>query len=249
MHRLLVCIAFHYNKDYASYLYTVIKEFIEYRKHINVDIIIDTNSTETISIISSLDKYIKVVVHTGLAHPFHLTWMHRRHIYNRLNQYDVFMYIEGDMRLPYENYNRYLENWEKIWPDGVPVLFRVEENEGVLYNSDAERSEVRKRNELVYKEERMFVTNLEHPLPYHAMWICPQKVLKEIIPRNFVRMNKSRENAASFLIWQMKKQGYIEMDGNHVSEKSYVYHLPSNYCRTKGRLGQIKVCDAIYVVD
>lgn len=248
--KLLVCVAFHYNEEYIPYLYEVLEEFVEnYSKYVDIDIIVDTNSTKTIKVIIKKFPTVQIVVHSALKHPFYLTWTHRRHIYNRIDKYDVFMYVEGDMKLPYENYQRYIENWELIWPNGVPVLFRIETNNGILYNSDAEKPQEIKLEHVITKNNRIFVTDLDHPLPYHAMWICPSQILKTIMPSDFVRFNKSRENAASFLIWQMKKKGYMEMSGNNVSSTSYVYHLPNNYCKTKGRLGQIPASIAIRIIS
>ena len=258
MHKLLVCIPFHYSdqSNYTQYLKQVIDEFLtNYTKHVEVTIIIDTNCDKGLECVFSLypdiiGKIIHVKINRNLGHPFFLTWQHRRHIQENIDKYDVFMYVECDIKLPYENYENFLENFDLIWPRGVPILFRIEFNrKGEMHSSDAEKHHLIKKSELVDYGGKKFVHQLDHPLPYHAMWICPQKVLKSLIGPDFVKETISRETAASFLIWEVKKDGHLEIENRGVSPKAYVYHLPNNYASVEGRLGQIKAKDAVQIID
>jgi len=249
---LLICVAFHYNEKYIPYLKETVSDFLSNYK-LNVHIIIDTNSQQGADAVYELfGDDVEVCIHDSLQHPFHLTWKHRVHIRDNIDKYDVFMYVECDLKLPFENFSNFMENWDLVWPHGVPVLFRIEEKNGVYYNSDAEKRIKIPTDEVVSINDKKFVIldpTTKHPLPYHAMWICPQKALKEIIPNDFVKVSKSRETAASFLIWEMKKVGYLEMEKSVVSSKTYVYHLPNNYALSNGILGQIKANDAVRISD
>jgi hypothetical protein len=229
-HKLLVSVCFHYYEEGLKYLKRVIDELYSYNKdEVDVEIIVDTNSLESRAKIWDIYPNIDVCVYDWLKHPYGLTWMHRRHFKSKIDLYDVFMYIEYDMKLPYQNYKNYLENFELLWPDGVPALFRIEEKDGSLYNTEVSETQIYSKSNIKHIGNKQFIHSLRHPLPYHAMWICPSKYLKEIMPPDFVRIERSREKAASFLIWEMLKNGHIEIEKERVSPKTFVYHLPNNY--------------------
>ena len=268
MQKILICIPFHDNPGRICYLKMLVARFLnEYRKVFEeVRIIIDTNRLDSLVEEESFqeaiaDGRIRVVVHTRLDHPFHLTWCHRAHIKEYLEDFDVFMYVEDDIDLPIKNMVRYLENMELLQEgrevlqegikDGVPVFLRVEKKGGVRYNSDAEEIQEIPRSEIRTVGGRRFVTNLGHPLPYHGLWICPRERLREWMPENFVRWETSREMAASFLIWEKKKLHYLELeeDGDGVAETSLCYHLPNNYAYSEGRLGNILLDDVIRILE
>lgn len=256
--RLLVCIPFHHHAKGMSYLSVVLEELIMvYSREMDVRVIVDTNCDEGKTDVLNAFPQVDVRVHSKLAHPFHLTWMHRWHIHSFLDFFDMFMYVEYDLLLPFENFKKYIENFRMLWGrgDGVPALFRVELNfgEGRLYSTDAEQRlgyDRSDRHHVVSMENKTFTRNLPHPLPYHGMWIATQEALKDILPNNFRRLEVSRECAASFLIWEMRKIGYIEMDekDGSVSHQSLIYHLPSNYTNDPHeRLGKIPFRDAIFL--
>lgn len=255
-HRLLVCIPFHYHDLGMAHLSVVLYEFMtQYKRKLNLHIIVDTNCEQGKKVILDLYPNMDVRVHPNLAHPFHLTWIHRGHIQSHLDQYDVFMYVEYDMLLPYANYCEHLKNLELLWEqDVVPALFRVELNytHTTLYSTDAEQPVVYNASDnqhIVRIGDKIFTRNLPHPLPYHAMWVATRDMLTQIIPPNFCRFETSRERAASFLIWEMDKIGHVEMgpDG-HVSPRSLVYHLPGNYTNDPTqRLGKITAEDALRI--
>jgi len=250
MDKLLICICFHYIEDRFRYLDVLMDRFLnEYTSRFNVTVIVDTNSKQGEMRLRERypDDRVGIFRHDRLAHPFHLTWMHRYHISLHKDEYDFFMYVEDDMDIPLENFVRYLENFRIVWPRGVPVFLRVEEKDGVRYNSDAERREPVRHLEIL--KDREFVTEMMHPLPYHAFWICPGDVLRSIMPPDFVKCSISRETAASFLIWEMRKKGYLQWEDGNVSRKCLAYHLPNNYaCDPHTRLGKIPL-DNVFFID
>ena len=238
MMKLLVNIAFHYNEENIIYLEKLLESFInEYE--VPVNIIIDTNS-DKINYLSN--NNIKVVVHDNLVHPYHLTWMHRKHIKDNIDKYDIFMYAEHDMYVPYINYLNYLDNFKMLFPRYVPSFIRIEKFDKKEYIVD-----IIKKQKLVkyYISDKKF-TRLDNP--YHAFWIMPKEELIKNMTSNFVRVDYSRELAASYLMWELKKPTMLELnDNNNISNKCYSYHLTNNYVSMKNSpFAKIEVDDIFY---
>lgn len=219
---LLVCIAHHYSSARFEYLCEVLDNFAE-KYNCSLDIIIDTNSDELEKELLPI-RNIKIVTHTGLEHPFHLTWMHRKHIKDNIDNYEIFLYVEDDVLVPYENYLNYLENFKLLWPKYVPSFIRVEEKEDGQYVGDVHEKQYLNIINVGDKQFNAF----PFPFNYHAFWIMPQKELKEVMDDGFVMLSDGREFAASFVAWHLGKPALVEIEDNQVSKKCYSYHLPNN---------------------
>jgi hypothetical protein len=191
----------------------------------DVDIIIDTNEeNEEIEKLNS-DKLL-VVCHKNLPHPFHLTWKHRIHMAELIEEYDYFMYLEHDMLVPYENLIEYTKNFEILYPQGfVPSFIRIEEYNNKKYVVDLLEPQI---DLFSVKIDENIFANLKQP--YHAFWIMPKKELQESISNTFYDINAiNRELAASFPMWQLNKKPVVLLDGNKISSKCYSYHTSNNY--------------------
>ena len=202
----------------------------------------------TIEKLKPLDPRILIHVHDNLSHPFNLTWTHRSHIKENIEQFRVFMYAEDDMDIPFSNFINYLDCFPILWSQKfVPAFIRIEVRDGIYYNTEMrDPLVVNKENDIIELGCRKF-TRARFPLPYHAFWICPQKELKEIIHdegENFFRwetnLNQRRERAASLLIWNkipgnelhsVSSPGLLQLNhsGTQVSPLCYSFHLPNNY--------------------
>ncbi len=176
---LLICIAFHYAPERIKYLDKVLNELLT-NYHGNIHIIIDTNTFDLEPLNSN--GRIQVFVHENLEHPFHLTWMHRKHIKHSIDAFDNFMYVEDDMLIPYENYLNYLENFKLLWPNYVPSFVRIEQKDGENFISDIPEQQELNKVEIGGKSFNEF----KFPYNYHAFWIMPQKELKETMKDDFV---------------------------------------------------------------
>lgn len=219
---LFVCIAFHYDPNRLQYLYRVIDNLLHY--DCPVTIVVDTNVNDLV-----IDRPVIVYPHTDLAHPFHLTWQHRKHINENIDKYDVFYYTEDDILLPYNNYLNYLENFEMLWPNEVPSFIRIENFNGEQFVTDIVEPQhvhcvLKKQNKLFYQ--------LNPPNNYNGFWIMPQPELKRTLMSIFLREHESREHASSYVAWELCKPTIIEIKHNVVSEKCYAYHLPANYAKS-----------------
>ncbi len=234
--KLLVCIAFHHNLDRLKYLFKVIDELVKWP--VDLKVIVDTNK----------DLPMDCVVHNDLQHPFHLTWMHRKHIKENIDNFDCFMYIEDDMLVSWENFKAYLEKFYLLYPNYIPSFIRIEEKDRTQFISDVPEYHKINEEEIVHVKDRMF-TSFKFPHNYHAFWIMPQKELKESMKDNFIQLSEGREFAASYTAWELGKKPLVEIykeDGKYfIDQKCYSYHLPNNYALGSGPNGQIPVKDIL----
>ncbi len=231
MKDLLICIAFHYSEERLKYLYEVLKNITLY--NCGVEIIIDTN-TFNIEHLNRIPN-ITVFVHQKLEHPFHLTWIHRQHIKNNIDNYNVFMYIEDDEVVPYLNYLNYIENFKLLWPNNVPSFVRIEVKDMVEYVSDIPK-QIEPHDGLywIHSGTNKIFAIIPFPINYHGFWIMPQKELKESMKENFVRLSDGREFAAMYVGWELGKATLLQIENGVISKKCYSYHLPNNYALSEG---------------
>jgi hypothetical protein len=224
-----------------QYLNQVLARFLKTYK-MQFHIIIDTNTSETEVLIRELysdqinSNIIEIFVHDTLPHPHSLTWAHRFHFKDNIDKYDIFMYLEDDMDLPYENFINYIENFNIMWPHFVPSFVRVESDaNGELFSSDHLLVHKLNWSQLAQAGSKRF---MRLHMDYNALWIMPRKALMPTIKDWFARWEVNghiRETAASYILWELKVHGLYEVNPEgKISEKCYVYHLPNNYVKAEG---------------
>lgn len=235
---LLICIAYHCaDNDRVKYLNKVLLNIYETYK-CSFDIIIDSNEWYPPELNGDNIKWQQ---HKNLSHPFHLTQMHRQHFKDNIDNYENFMYIEDDMKFPYENYLSYLEKFKFMYPKYIPSFIRIEYKDGQEYVSDVPVSQNITADKIISFGERRFFA-IPFPFHYHAFWVMPQKELKESLTTDFTKLDDSRERAATYPMWELKKIGLVEIEltgniGNlnyQVKQDCYSYHLPNNYALNTG---------------
>lgn len=212
--KLLICIAFHYIPDRLKYVMSLLERFSTY--DMDMHIIIDTNKSFSL-------EGAEICVHDSLEHPYHLTWIHRQHFKDNIDNYDWFMYVEDDMDVPFENFITYTENFKLLWPSYIPSFVRIERFEGKEFNTD---NTAHQHPVFININNKTFTTLGN---PYHAFWIMPQKELKSTMLPNFVRREISRETAASYPMWGLRKKPLVMIENGQVSPLCYSYHLANNY--------------------
>jgi hypothetical protein len=241
MEKILICICFHYTDDGVQYLKKIVDNCLSYP--MDVEIIIDTNEDNEVMDEFNNKSNIAVAYHTNLEHPYHLTWKHREHMAQLIDDYDYFMYLEHDMLVPYENFVEYTKNFPILYPMGfVPSFIRVEEANSKEYVSDLLGPQ---EDLFSLKVDGKVFANLTHP--YHAFWIMPQKELAESIAIggkaimygvNSRDIFKSpfyapdainRELAASWVMWQLNKVPLVLLEGDRISPLCYSYHTTNSY--------------------
>lgn len=198
------------------------------------EIIIDTDTELPCPTVG--EENVTAVIHTDLAHPFFLTWQHRKHFKERIEDYDWVFYCEDDLYLPFENFQAYTSSFEILWPHYVPALVRVEKFEGEEWALD-----ITERQPCVPAITSFCA--LKQPY-YQGCWIMPKWALKQTMTSDFARLSDSREAAASFPLWELNKIPVVEVEDGKVSRRCFAYHLPNNYapCPTSPH-GKIKVAE------
>ena len=242
--KLLICLAFHYNIDNIKFLYKVIDNILDTYK-CETDIIIDTNTEETINV---LKKYtnIKIYVH-NLEHPFHLTYMHRQHFVNNINNYDVVLYSEDDVLIPFESIINFMIKIYTMWPKYIPSFKRCEfSSERQKYALiDVLGKQLLKKEEIIYINDKRYFTPKYPNFGYQAFWILPTNLLKENINNNFLMLTTHREHAASYTLGPGHFHCYDENykgdlflnkipllqlnDDSQIDNICFAYHTPNKY--------------------
>jgi hypothetical protein len=265
--RILVCIASHYfeGTDGRSIninsrlndLFKCIDEYFTYSS--NVTIFIDTNSDKMVDIIQEKYKNKSIIchVHTNLSRPFDLTWKHRTHIINNINNYDWFMYAENDMFVPRNNFNNYKTQFPILSKlNAVPSFIRVELNDidNQLYIADCIRVNFFNRKMIHNINNKRYV-KLDNP--YHAFWILPQYFLKDKIHdelfvkeiSNYFDPKHFPELGASYPMWQLGMVPLVELNSeNKIDPICYSYHLNNVSIHSKTPFGKIKVSDIVKIL-
>ena len=232
--RLFVVIAFHVVPEREKYVLSLIKRFSTYSLK-GIDIIVDTN-------VPFHFEGATNCVHNNLQHPWHLTWMHRKHFKEQIDNYDWFMYVEDDMDVPFDAFEEYVDNFAYLWKlKYVPSFVRLEEFNGKYYVTDVTSSQANQPIINISGKEYISLTQ-----PYHAFWIMPQKELKETMTKSFVRTELSRENAASYPMWELKRTPLVRIENGKISPLSYSYHLANNYAPFPNTpFGKIEINDLL----
>jgi hypothetical protein len=245
--KLLVHIAFHYNNYRVQYLLTVLENFKNYQLS-DIHVVIDTNTEETKEklkdFIAELPFQVNIHCHLDLDHPFSLTWTHRQQMLEHLEDYDIFMYLEDDILIPWAAFEAWLSENEAVYKTGrIRGFLRVENPGG----------------------DKLYATDYTGPMPapviwrigqqyyfepsrcYHGCWVYTKKQMKDFI-QSSSWMNREifsgddRDRAifrgdirASAAAGMMKPlQGFhllvlpINSDGTFPDEV-FIYHLPNNY--------------------
>jgi hypothetical protein len=118
----------------------------------------------------------------------------------------------------------------------VPSFIRVEQCNGKKFVIDVTSPQ---SVDLIFVNGKFFGTLSQ---PYHAFWIMPKKQLKENMDNDFVKVDLSRENAASYPMWGLHKKPMVRIEGNQISRLCFSYHLANNYaCDNNTYFGKIEV--------
>jgi hypothetical protein len=262
--RLLVHVAFHFVPDRTKYLREAVAQLAALPFG-QVDVVVDTNADDALPQISALPGVKKVNVWKGLEDPFKLTWMHRKEIEDRLEEYDVFMYVEDDILIPEPTISRWSAEVGKLGRYRfVPGFVRVEENRaGALVLSDF-RFPLDRADVVTIEGVRYLAT----PFPYQACWIYEKAEMRRFVsapsygggavhtPPLEERDGALdvRESVAVGAVFDDVPPGFVSRtlvpltEDLRIAPDALIFHMPSNYglLRPPGHpagLGVVKVSD------
>ena len=240
---LLICLSFHYNIDNINFLYKVIDNIIatyDFKTHICVS----TNDHRTIELLNKY-KDVEVIVHE-LEHPYHLTYMHRQYMFNNIDNYDIMIYSEDDILIPFKSILDFLEKIKILWPTYIPSFKRCEysKNKDKYALLDVHGNQVLSKDDIIHIDGKRYITPAYPNMAYQGFWILPTTLLKENMS-NFLNINLHREHAASYTLgpppfhnyeenykggFFLNKIPLLELNENdQIHEICIVYHTPNRY--------------------
>lgn len=248
--KMLICIAFFYVENNIKFLKRVLNNIID-NYEFKCDIIIDTNS-ELTNNLKNIFPDLNIIVHKNLQHPFHLTWMHREYIKNNYHKYDLVMYSEDDILIPFISIVDYLNKIDIMWPYYIPNFRRIEwDSNKQIYNScDIIESINISNKDFIYIEDINKIRRkyISPEYAYQAFWIMPTKYLNKYpfeFNSFFEIKSVYREHASSYNLGPPPHHGYIVNNKdprflnmtpllevnecNEIDNKCLVYHTPNKY--------------------
>jgi hypothetical protein len=234
--KITLHISFYYISDRIKYLNSIINE-INNNYKLETDVFIHTNNINFS--INNLNNYtngqIKIIYHDlSKFHPFYLTWLCRALLYKQQNDYDIFMYIEDDILVPFKAVNYWLNYNEKLIENNYNLGFvRIEVSNNQEYITDLHGEYLDKCIEF---DNTKYVINNKNP--YCAFWIYNKNEFKRFIASKYFNIQNIpgdygiREKSAIGLhgnrnYWY--KNTLIPLVNNKLYEGCKIYHIPNNY--------------------
>lgn len=253
--KIAVHITFFYDKRRFNYLKEVVDSLlnIEYA----IDIFIYTNikfdwfqNIKNVQLLvypylpSKLLKFsYKSIFNTWgfkqLIHPYYLTWEHRKIVVEKIDHYDIQIYLEDDIKFTMDNLKYWLNYNEIVSKSGYNLGFlRTEIDDKQKFITDLTKP----LTNTISIDNNSFIINDNNP--YCGFWIYSKKELNEFIKSKewFFDFEQYgiREKAA--IGWHGKNMTRYKntliplVENNHVFETMYhshVHHLPNNYLNHK----------------
>jgi hypothetical protein len=244
-------ISFFYIENRLLYINNIIDETNKY-EYIT-DIYIHTNNKDLHE--KSLNNYtngcIQIILHDlSNIHPFYLTWKCRSLLKQQKNDYDIFMYIEDDILVPYKAIKYWLEYNEKLIEMNYNLGFvRIEVENNIEYITDLNAE---KFDTIINLDEKTYCVNNKNP--YCAFWIYNKNEFNKFVNSKYYDINNipnydTREQSAIGLHgvntnWY--KNTLIPVINNKLIEDCKIYHMPNNYVINKNnQFATIKFNEAI----
>jgi len=248
--RIVQHISFFYLEDRFKYLNQIISETNKY--HFTTDIFIHTNVQFSKSKLPSYNNgNLTIICHdlTGI-NPHYLTWKCRDLLKKQKSDYDIFIYIEDDILVPYKAIKYWLEYNEKLIENGYNLGFvRIETDNNIDYITDLYGE---KLDTIIKFDNNFYCVNNRNP--YCAFWIYNKKEFNRFVNSHFYNINNIpeygiREKSAIGLhgytnYWY--KNTLIPIINNRLVDDCKIYHMPNNYVNDKNSLfATIKFNEAI----
>jgi len=264
---LLVHIAFHYVPHRWQYLERVLSGLTEFELE-RLVVVIDSNTNDVRRHLASLalPKHVtvRVDVHTELAHPFDLTWAHRKHMASVLDSFDYFMYLEDDIYVPWQTFDAWLRRAESVSGRGfIHGFLRVEfDRAGCPISSDWRSA--------AHRPTTIEIAGTKYIRPewfYHACWAYSRATMQHFVRtiawrRGFHRWsseirrhrhdgNYTREFSAFGMACAAPGRPRVLLpvdDQGRVPADAWVFHLPNNYAQD-ANLGHLNLLNATRLVE
>jgi hypothetical protein len=223
-------IAFFFTESRLQHINKMITNTNSYK--FTTDIFIHTNIELSLSI---FDRYtngkFEIVVHNlkGI-NPFYLTWKCKDLLAKQKDDYDIFMYSEDDILIPFTAIQYWLQYKSLLTPLRYNLGFlRIETNGTTEYITDQTPGD--RLREKVVIDKTTFVKNDK---PYCAFWIYDKDMFNEFILSDSWKKSKldNERFIRLYIAFGMNDKfdsTVIPLIGSTLDERCKVYHLPNNY--------------------
>ena len=234
-------ISFYFSTDRIIYINNIIDETNKYEY--TTDIFIHTNNIDLQeSIFNNYTNGCITIIYHDLSniHPFYLTWKCRELLKQQKNEYDVFIYIEDDILVPYKAIKYWLEYNEKIIEMNYNLGFvRIEVENNIEYITDLYG---KKLDTVINLDKNTYCVNNNNP--YCAFWIYNKNEFDKFVNSKYyniqnIRGYGIREQSAiglHGLHTDWYKSTLIPIINNKLIECCKIYHMPNNYVLDKNTM-------------
>lgn len=191
---------------------------------------------------NSFNKYtngiIKVIYHDlSNIHPYYLTWKCRDLLLLQKNEYDIFMYIEDDILVPFKAIKYWLKYNTKLLENNYNLGFvRIEVENNIEYITDLYGKQL---DTIIILNDDTYCVNNQNP--YCAFWIYNKNEFNKFV-------NSEYYDISNILGYDIREQSAIGLHGvnteyykntlipfinNKLIDDCKIYHLPNNYVMNK----------------
>jgi hypothetical protein len=246
--KFTIHITYFYLESRIKYINNIINETNNYEQP--ADIYIHTNNFNLNK--TSFDEYTNGcinIIHYDLTNtnPELLSWKCRDLMKQQINEYDVFIYIEDDILVPYKAIKYWMKYNEKLIDINYNIGFvRIEFNNDIEYITDLEGDYL---DTCITLDEEYCVNNKN---PYCAFWIYNKNEFIRFVnsPYYDIRYIRGYDPRAASAIglhglytnWY--KNTIIPIVNKKLIEDCKIYHMPNNYIGHKD-FATIKFDEAI----
>ena len=244
----------------SKYVVSMLNDYFNDWENEQLDIFIHTNTEDAKIMLEEIIPKTHVTIHfivhdLSNENPHNLTWKHRDLMELQKDDYDVFIYLEDDIGMPYKAFQYWLKYKDMLYPEGYDVGFvRVES----LDNKEFFCSDVVQPSSCyIYIQDRYFTWNHQN---YCAFWICDKDTLSDfmispywkqhgLFPHglNAPEVHFIRESAAIGYkmyydrmlsmhpgLTSMGSFYPVDYNKEFISDICFVHHLANNYINAPG---------------
>jgi hypothetical protein len=250
--KMTIHITFFYIEDRIQYINRIIDETNTY--HYSADLFIHTNKSDLM--VNDFHTYtngILTIIWHDLSdiHPHYLTWKCRDLLKKQKDDYDIFMYIEDDILVPYKAIQYWLKYHIELINKGYNLGFvriEIKDKDGEEYMSDVIKH---LHTNIQLDNDKYCVNNVQ---PYCAFWIYNKNEFHKFLNTEYYYVESYgypiRESSAiglHGLFTPYYKGTLIPIINDLLHPDCRVYHMPNNYANIENEpngFARIKFRDA-----
>jgi hypothetical protein len=244
-------ISFYFLESRMIYINRILDETNQY-KH-TTDIFIHTNIHLKKDLLNPYTNGTIHIIYHDLTNmnPYHLTWKCRDLLKQQQHDYDIFMYIEDDILVPYKAIQYWLDNQSLIDMNYNLGFVRIEVDNHIEYITDLYGE---KLDTILTLNDKKYCVNNKNP--YCAFWIYHKSEFNRFVNSKYYNPNTIsgygiREQSAIGLHGTQThfyKNTLIPMIHDKLIDECKIYHMPNNYVLDKtSRFATIKFDDAVHL--